>query len=593
MDSEKQLDATSYQQNTLEELIDLANGLMVQTPSTAIKHFNIIKKIFYDKYNDEKNQEEDSKKENSEFEFSKKHLIETIKNIENQIKLAQKEEKERVNLEKKKNFERRNDLLKQLEDLVNQDETLETINQVKDIQKEWKSIRILPNNGINDQWTQYHYLQNKFYDNHSINIELKELDRQKNLEYKIELTKKMESLIDEKSIKRCFIMLNKYHEEFRNTGPVPKESEEPIWLAFKKASDEIRLSKQAEIDAIENTKEDNLKQKEILLEKAILINAVTPKSSKEWADKTKQMDELFTEWKKIGPIPKANNEEVWINFSGNRNDFFSKKKLFYSEQNSLRKENLTAKENLCVKVDELKNSTDWAKTSKLIIQLQQEWKEIGPVPDKYNQAIWKKFRSACDFFFDAKNKANSGKIQLEKENLHKKEALIEELQTLAKSNEEHKTAFQLLKRINADWRSIGFVPHKKVKTISKAYESANNAVYNKFSKQIEDAKNANLKEHYEELVQTSNGDKALIKEEQNLNRKIQNIQEEITGLETNMSFFASSKTADKMLKDFELKISKNRKLIDALKKEITTLKQVRKNSQNSIVDNGVSNDQDG
>lgn len=593
MDSEKQLDATSYQQNTLEELIDLANGLMVQTPSTAVKHFNIIKKIFYDKYNDEKNQEEDSKKENSEFEFSKKHLIETIKNIENQIKLAQKEEKERVNLEKKKNFERRNDLLKQLEDLVNQDETLETINQVKDIQKEWKSIRILPNNGINDQWTQYHYLQNKFYDNHSINIELKELDRQKNLEYKIELTKKMESLIDEKSIKRCFIMLNKYHEEFRNTGPVPKESEEPIWLAFKKASDEIRLSKQAEIDAIENTKEDNLKQKEILLEKAILINAVTPKSSKEWADKTKQMDELFTEWKKIGPVPKANNEEVWINFSGNRNDFFSKKKLFYSEQNSLRKENLTAKENLCIKVDELKNSTDWAKTSKLIIQLQQEWKEIGPVPDKYNQAIWKKFRSACDFFFDAKNKANSGKIQLEKENLHKKEALIEELQTLAKSNEEHKTAFQLLKRINADWRSIGFVPHKKVKTISKAYESANNAVYNKFSKQIEDAKNANLKEHYEELVQTSNGDKALIKEEQNLNRKIQNIQEEITGLETNMSFFASSKTADKMLKDFELKISKNRKLIDALKKEITTLKQVRKNSQNSIVDNGVSNDQDG
>ena len=129
-------------------------------------------------------------------------------------------------------------------------------------------------------------------------MHIKELVRQKNLEYKIELTKKMESLIDEKSIKRCFIMLNKYHEEFRNTGPVPKESEEPIWLAFKKASDEIRLSKQAEIDAIENTKEDNLKQKEILLEKAILINAVTPKSSKEWADKTKQMDELFTEWKK-------------------------------------------------------------------------------------------------------------------------------------------------------------------------------------------------------------------------------------------------------------------------------------------------------
>ena len=225
-------------------------------------------------------------------------------------------------LEKKNNLALKKKLLVKLEEIVSQDETLETINQVKEIQKEWKAIRILPKESVNELWDKYNLLQNKFYDNHSINIELKELDRQKNLAYKIELTKKVEGLMDEKSIKRFFIMLNKYHEEFKNTGPVPKESNEPIWQAFKKASDSIHEAKQKIIEELENKKIENLKKKEILLEKAILINAVLPITPKEWSEKSKQFDDLFTEWKKIGPVPKSNKDAVWINFNGNRNDFF-------------------------------------------------------------------------------------------------------------------------------------------------------------------------------------------------------------------------------------------------------------------------------
>jgi len=576
-------DPSILQDKSLDELLEIANELLVKTPKMASDQFSLIRRKFYEKYNTEKDQEYDAFKKqknyaDTEFTFSKQHLIEQIRDIEEQIKQALKEEKDRIELEKKKNLELKKKLLVRLEEIVSQDETLETINEVKEIQKEWKAIRILPKESVNELWDKYNLLQNKFYDNHSINIELKELDRQKNLAYKIELTKKVEGLMDEKSIKRCFIMLNKYHEEYKNTGPVPKESNEPIWQAFKKASDAVHEAKQKIIEELENNKIENLKKKEILLEKAILINAVLARTPKEWSEKSKQFDDLFTEWKKIGPVPKSNKDAVWINFNGNRNDFFSQKKIFFNELNEQRNENLKAKETLCQQVETLKSSTDWVSTAKKIIQIQADWKKIGPVPEKYNQKIWKKFRAACDFFFDAKNEANADKREIETENLKKKEELIAQLQELASSETENKTAFQSLKKINAAWRAIGFIPHKHLNRVNKAYDTVSNAVYKKYSQQIEEEKAANLTEHYSEIINSSQGSQALEKEERNIQRKITSLNEEISSIETNMSFFAASKTADKMLKEFEQKINKTKKHIDRLKKELSTIKQVLRNN---------------
>jgi len=581
--SSESFEPSTLENKSLDELIAIAKELLVKTPKMASDQFSFIRKKFYERYNTEKDQEyEDFKKQknddDTDFTFSKQYFIEQIRIIEEQINQALKEEKERIVLEKENNLALKKKLLVKLEEIVSQDETLETINQVKEIQKEWKAIRILPKESVNELWDKYNLLQNKFYDNHSINIELKELDRQKNLAYKIELTKKVEGLMDEKSIKRCFIMLNKYHEEFKNTGPVPKESNEPIWQAFKKASDSIHEAKQKIIEELENKKIENLKKKEILLEKAILINAVLARTPKEWSEKSKQFDDLFTEWKKIGPVPKSNKDAVWINFNGNRNDFFSQKKVFFNGLNNQRKENLKAKETLCEQVEALKSNTDWVSTAKKIIQIQAKWKKIGPVPDKYNQKIWKKFRASCDFFFDAKNRANAGKQELESENLKKKEELIDQLQELASGETDNKTAFQSLKKINAAWRTIGFVPHKHLIRVNKAYDKASNAVYKKYSQQIEEQKAANLTEHYSEIINSSQGGQTLEKEERNIQRRITSLNEEISSIETNMSFFASSKKADKMLKEFEQKITKNKKHIDRLKKELGTIKHVRRNN---------------
>ncbi len=581
-DNSQEFDAAALEGKSLDELVEEARGLLIQTPKTASIRLKAIRTVFYDKYNTAKDEAKeqytaDNTDESPDFVYEKASLIDSLKCIEDEIKKAREEEKKRVEDEKKKNVARKESLIAKLETILVSDETLQTIAEVKGIQKEWKSIRVLPKEAINSLWDRYNVLLNSFYDNHGINIELKELDRQKNLESKIELTKKVESLKAEKSLKRSFIMLNKLHEEFKNIGPVPNESREPIWQAFKMASDAVYENKRKLYEELEAAKEGNLAKKIILSEKADLLNAVAPKDLKGWNEKAKAFDELFAEWKTIGPVPKSNKDAVWIQFNGVRNDFFTGRKAFFKELNAARNQNLKTKEMLCEKAEASKDSKDWATTSRAMIALQADWKKIGPVPEKVNQAIWKRFRKACDHFFEAKNEVFSGKREEEKASLVKKEALVIQLTELSSKEIDHKKAFEELKQINAEWRSAGFVPHKDVKRISKAYDMANNAVYTKYSGQIEAAKAANLSDHYKELKGSSkDGVKELENEERNIKRKITTLNEEVASIERNMSFFSKSKTAEKMLKDFDAKIKKANTQVANLKKELGVLKSVKR-----------------
>jgi len=581
IEEEQVFDASELDGKSLEEIMEVASTILVLTPTAAFKKLKVIKTYFYEKLNLDKEEERSAfNLANTDteisFTYSKEKLVQDMVSLDEQIKLARAEEKKRIQEERQKNLKIKQDLLVRLEQLVDKDETLESINEVKDIQREWKTIRVLPKDVVNELWDSYNLLLNRFYDNHGINIELKELDRQKNLSAKIELTKKVEEVLNEASLKRSFILLNKYHEEFKNIGPVPTESREPIWQAFKTASDMVYEAKRQVFTDMETVKEGNLAKKQILAEKANLLNAVDPRSPQDWSEKTKSFEKLFEEWKKIGPVPKSNNDAVWIQFNGVRNDFYTKRKLHFKTQNDAKGDNLKLTQALCEKAELLKDSTDWSNATKQILALQDDWKKIGPVPEKVNQAIWQRFRAACDVYFNAKNQAFAGRKDEENSNLLQKQALLISLEALATQDITHKEAFAQLKEINAAWKAIGFVPHKSIKAISNAYEAANNAVYTKFSSQIEAAKSANLSEHFKQLGSGHQGTKGLDNEEQNIKRKISLLNEEITGIENNMSFFAKSKTAEKMLKEFELKISKARKQIDGLKLELSALRTTKK-----------------
>ena len=585
-DAEEAFDNNKLNEASLEEILEEAEKVLVLTPAAALKRFNSIKPIFNEHYNQQKAEAQEAfnasnEDEEVKFEFAKQDLLARFKTVAEEIKKARKEEKERIENEKKKNLKIKEDLLKSLEDLVQKDETSESINDVKAIQKKWKNIRVLPKEKVTELWDKYNSLLDRFYDNHSINIELKELDRKKNLEAKIELTKKVEAIGNEASLKRSFILLNKYHEEFKNIGPVPSESREPIWQAFKAASDAVYEQKRKVFESLEAGKEDNLKKKEILAEKAELLSQKEPSSMKEWNSLHQEFENLFAEWKKIGPIPKSNNDAVWIKFNGLRNDFFGKRKEYFREIHAEKSENLTKKEALCTEVEALKDSTDWNNASKKIIALQKQWKEIGPVPDKVNQAIWKRFRGACDHFFNNKTKAFAGQREEESENLKKKEALITRLEEIFNSDMDYKASFEALKKVSAEWRSVGFVPHKNVKSISSRYEKASNAIFSKYKEQAQQHKTENLKEHYKNLSDTPNGDKTLDYEMRNIKKKMSIAKEEIASIERNMSFFSKSKTAEKMLKDFEQKIVKSKKLISNLKLELAAIKNAKRSAEES------------
>jgi hypothetical protein len=584
----KEFDSATLEQKSLEDLIALAQDGLVKTPKLARQQYKEIKPVFFEIYNREKDAARASfvKENNSDegFEFEKASLVEDFIDLGKQIKQAQEEEKRRVEEEKQRNLEAKQNLLKTLEELVEKDETLESINQVKEIQKEWKAIRVLPKDTINELWSNYNALLDKFYDNHSINIELKELDRQKNLEAKIELTKKVEALLNEPSLKRSFILLNKYHEEFKNIGPVPQLSREPIWEAFKKASDAVYDQKRSQLDELRSQKEENLKKKQLLVEKASVITQIDPESNKQWNSTHTKLEELFEEWKTIGPVPKANNDKVWKDFNGIRNEFYKKRKEHFAAINEERKSNLVKKEALCQQVEALQNSEEWAETTKKILDIQKEWKSIGPVPDKVNQAIWKRFRKACDAFFNRKNEAFAGKREEEKENLNKKEELLIELDELLKADLSYKEALGKLKEISQTWKSIGFVPRKAVKRINNSYKTASNAVYDKYKEQAQEFKAQNLQEHFTNVAE-SRGVKQLQFEERKIKQRIGILTEEIAGIERNMSFFASSKTADKMLKEFEQKTEKLRKQIENLKGELKVLKTTIKKQKNTEEEN--------
>ena len=579
-ESEDKFNIDSFKKLSLTDMVEEAKKVLVLTPTAALKRFNAIQPVFNEKFNLEKEKAQNAftpeEGEEVSFTFEKENLHSEIKDLYQEIKKAREEEKKRIEEEKQKNLSKKLGLLNAIEELVKNDETSDSIDKIKEIQKEWKTIRVLPKNEINNLWDRYTKLLDQFYDNHSINIELKELDRKKNLEAKIELTKKVEEIAKESSLKRSFILLNKYHEEFKNIGPVPKESREPIWEAFKSASDAIYAQKRAVYDKIKEEQEENLKKKEVLAERAELLSFKTPKTNKDWTQMYNEFEKLFAEWKKIGPVPKSNKDAVWIKFNGFRNDFFTKRKEHFSIINAERSENLKKKEALCEEVEKLKDSTQWNETSKKIIQIQKQWKEIGPIPDKVNQAVWKRFRLACDNFFNNKSKAFEGKKEEEASNLKLKEEIIAKLEKLNTSDIPYKEAFAELKKLGAEWRKIGFVPHKAVKRISKSYEEATNAVYSKHKEAAQKFKQENLKEHYNSLKESPNAIKTLDFEIRNLKRKISGSKEEISSIERNLSFFSKSKTADKLLKDFESKIQKLKKQIATHKAELSVVQKAKK-----------------
>ena len=453
--------------------------------------------------------------------------------------------------QKEENYTAKLAIIEDLKALLEKSEDLNrTFPQFREIQNRWKAAGPVPQAKMKDLYDTYQHYVEKFYDYVKINKEFRDLDFRKNLEAKEELCAKAEALDQEEDVVGAFRVLQKLHEQWKELGPVSKEYRDSIWDRFKAATAVINKKHQAFYESQKGNQKENLEAKTALCEKVEEIAKAEIKDSTAWNELTKEIEHIQQEWKKIGFASKKDNQKVYDRFRAACDAFFARKREFYSDFKSQMQDNLTRKIELCEKAEALKDSTDWKKTSDEFIELQKRWKEIGPVSRKKSEQVWKRFRAACDAFFDNREKNHGNQDSEQVANLEKKRALIEEIKAYAVEGRDE--AREALRAFQARWNEIGFVPFKEKSKIQDAFR---NALNEKFAELREGAGRF-----------TSRVDRTIRTERDRLVQKFVKKEQEIATWENNLGFFAKSKNAEALLKDMQKKI-------DLAKEELAELEE--------------------
>lgn len=481
--------------------------------------------------------------------------------------------KEELEKQKAENLKLKLAIIDELKALIYSEETLKkTYDDFRALQDRWKEIGQVPAGDISNIWNTYHFLIEKFYDKVKINRELRDLDLKKNLEAKLALCEKAEMLLLEKSQTKAFKLLQKYHDEWKEIGPVPQDKKDEIWERFKNTTDKVNQIRREHYAKLEEEQKANYEAKEAICVKMEEIVNEAVNSINAYQKKSDEVNELFNMWKQIGPVQKKQSEEIWNRFRASMSSFFEAKKEFFNKLKSQQMENYNKKLQICVEVENLVESTEWRKTTDRIKQLQEEWKTIGPVPKRHSDKIWKRFRAACDAFFKNKSGHFSGMRGEEDANLKAKQEIIERVKAfeLKKDRNENMEAIRGFQR---EWRAIGHVPMKVKDAIQNEYRALIDAMFDKMRAND----NELTTNEYRQLVSGFKDDPdsrdKFRKERMNLQNKIQKLRDEINTLENNIGFFANSKQSDLLKAEYEKKIARLRNDVKVLEAKIKILNE--------------------
>ena len=469
------------------------------------------------------------------------------------------------------NLQTKEQILDELRELIESEEELKkTYDQFHALQERWRAVGPVPRGSKGTLWNNYHFLVEKFFDKVNINKELKDLDLKKNLEAKTGLCEKAEELLLETSVTKSFQQLQKLHEAWKETGPVPKDKKDELWERFKAATDKLNKRRQDHYEKLREEQNKNYAAKLVLCEKAEELTVDMPETPRQWQKKTDEINELFKVWKTIGFAPKKVNNEVWNRFRSSLDTFFANKKEFFKKYKDQQKENYNQKLNLCMQAEALKDSEDWRNTTDSLIALQKEWKEVGPVPAKFSDKIWKRFRNACDAFFNKKSEhfANIGEKQ--EENLKKKKELIDKVKNYD-YGDDNKENLETLKEFQRQWMETGHVPIKLKDKVQSEFRQAIDEQFEKLNISKKVKSTLSFRSKIENLKGAPNAGNIIQKEKNILANKIKFLEGDIKVLENNIGFFASSKKADVLKAEFEEKIEKARNEIQVLREKMKIL----------------------
>lgn len=476
--------------------------------------------------------------------------------------------------EKEKNLAAKYEVIEGIKDLLNRQESLnETFQEFRDLQQRWRDIGPVPQGKLHDLWETFHLHVENFYNYIKINNELRDLDLKKNYEEKVALCEKAEELLLEESPVKAFKALQKLHDQWREVGPVPREKKEELWERFKAATGKINQRQQEHFEALKNQLKKNLEAKIELCEKAEALLAEELHSPREWEEKSKQLIDLQQIWKTIGFAPKKDNNLVYERFRKACDGFFNSKREFFKSYKDEQQNNLQLKTELCIQAEAMKESNDWKKTTDEYIRIQKKWKEIGPVPRKQSDIVWKRFREACDYFFNRKKDFFSHIDEEQDKNLEAKEALIAEL-TAFEIKEDNEKNFEILQDFQRRWSDIGFVPLKEKERINQEFR---NLINQKFDHLNLDEVNKNLQKFRNKLENWKAEDQFAEKIGQERNRimlKLKQLENDLVVWENNIGFFAKSKNSDALVRDFQHKIDNGKRNMELLNKKLDLIDEM-------------------
>ncbi len=496
------------------------------------------------------------------FKFLRKRQREYYQNLEQQ--------KEQNLLEKKNIVEK----IKALTDSIQDPDAdnRKDFDKIKDLQEQWKKIGPVPQTDADDLYKTYRAVVDMFYNQKSLEREMLELDRQKNQQSKEEVCQKAEALLQETNTQEAVKAINLLHQEYKNIGPVPKEAQEELWQRFKNASDQIYERKRQEVEAFKQELEANMKAKQELCIEVEAFLEFESDRIKEWNKKTRELQAIQKKWEDIGPAPrevaKSINKQFWNNFKA----FFAKKSSFFEQLEAEREENLKKKIALCERVEAIKDGFEWDEITEELKKLQEEWKAIGPVAKTHRDSVYERFKAACDHFFERKR---NRKAEQEKEfayNLEKKRELCQQIETMTAEGQKDLEAFE---QICIKFEKAGFVPRKHMERIQEQFVKATDAFFAQLDMGDDEREQFKLQMQFRALGDSPQTVAKFKKQEGGIIRKIEHIRRDIQLWETNLEFFARSKTADKLRQEFEEKIGGAHQEIKELERKLKLIKKIK------------------
>lgn len=559
-----------------EKLVERFKSVLKDFPVDQVRdEVEAIKSAFYKKH---KAEVEDLKKKFVESGELEENFAPPIDHLELEIKELLKTFREnkaefnhRIEADKEKNYQIKLSVIEGIKALINRQESLnETFQEFRELQNKWHEAGPVPQDKLRDLWQTYNYHIENFYNYIKINKELRDLDLKKNMKAKLELCEKAENLLLEPTIIKAFKTLQKFHEQWREIGPVPHDKKDELWTRFKEATSKINKRHQDYFEGLKDQLQKNLQAKTELCEKAETIAELHIDNPKEWEAKSLDLIELQQIWKTIGFAPKKDNNTIYDRFRTACDKFFDNKREYFKDYKSEQQNNLQLKTELCIQAEGMKDNKDWRKTTDEFIAIQRKWKEIGPVPRKHSDAIWKRFRTACDAFFENKSHFFNHIDEEHDHNLVLKQELIEEVKTYNPSQDSEEN-FKHLQEFQRRWSDIGHVPLADKDHINQEFRNLINQYFDnlnmdEFNKSLQKFRNK-----LENYKSSDNSSEKITQERNKIINKLKQLESDITLWENNIGFFAKSKKSEALVKDFNHKIENGKRNIKLLNRKLDML----------------------